>query len=306
MTPAQFHSRVKDPRCTWEEVETALSRLNPFSRAFFEDGHAQPLVMRALRDHKGQWLLDRGWDPSLPFQTGRRQLPRDCDWISQALAGNESVAIQRLVSFRALNGPKFSWLGASAKAKNLPGVSWILDTCPGQNINDAWWEARKVSWREGVDFMVSRGVDVDAPDKASGKTALHLSIEASDVDFSLFLLGRGANPNATDGKGTWAASGALQKNSPDILRALIEAGLKLDLPLPRGNTWVSLAHIADSPDCAKLLIEAGAPLSKRDAALLPHWRRMASWQGVIASLDARALGDATTGVVSVARPARRI
>lgn len=306
MTPAQFYSKVKNPRCSWEETETALSLLGVFQEVFFEDGHAQPLVMRALRDNRAQWLLDRGWDPSLSFQTGRRQLSHNCDWISSALTGSESITVQRLALYRGLNSPRFSWLETCAKDKNLPGVRWLLDTCPGQNIEDAWSGVRKVSWKEGVDFMISRGLDIDLPDKASGKTALHLSIEASNVDFSLFLLSRGANPNATDGRGAWVASGALQKNTPDILKALIEAGLTLDTPLPRGNTWISLAHQANSPGCAKLLIEAGAPLSVRDVVLVPHWHRMVSWQGVIASLDARALGEATTSVASVARPARRI
>jgi hypothetical protein len=293
MTSAQFNATVKDPRSTWDNVELEISRLGALKVAFFENGHAQPLVMRALRESRGEQLLALGWSPVESFQSGRKALPRECDWLVPALAGQEALARERLVAHRKMNLPKSSWFFACARDKNMPGLTWLLDRFPSQKESDAWWGAMKVGWEDGIDLLLSRGFTVDVAEPSSGKTALHLSVEARNMSLARFLLSRGADPNANDGRSTWVAASAIQKDAPDLLLELIQAGLTMDVSLPRANTWISLAYEAGSPACALLLVEAGATLSKADERLLTQLKRTPSWHGVLAALEARTLNEET-------------
>lgn len=92
----------------------------------------------------------------------------------------------------------------------------------------------------------------------------------SDLDFRVFCksapyekiiqaLDEGANPNATNSNNTTALMMAAQYNkNARVVKALIDAGARLDEQNHKGNTALMYAAMSNNPDVVRAILEAGA------------------------------------------------
>lgn len=91
--------------------------------------------------------------------------------------------------------------------------------------------------------------------------ALADAIEGGDVAEVRRLLAAGANPNAhyvsRDGD-TRPLVLAVEMGGPEMVRALLDAGARVDAKLDDGYTALGVAVSSENLDMVKLLVEAGA------------------------------------------------
>ena len=110
---------------------------------------------------------------------------------------------------------------------------------------------------EVATLLLAGGADADAA--GAGYSALHAAALRGDVVLVNALLEKGANPNATQAKGSpvrrfgsqWALSSPFNGGTPlivaaiylevDVMRALLARGAKADAALPNGMTALQLA-----------------------------------------------------------------
>merc|ERR1712166_965719 len=93
--------------------------------------------------------------------------------------------------------------------------------------------------------LICDGVDVDAPDSMTGKSALHLVAETGSIDAARFLIGARCNVNLSDNNGDTALHLAATRDEAAMVAILIEEGAGLQLSNNKGWTPLQTA-IADS------------------------------------------------------------
>lgn len=107
---------------------------------------------------------------------------------------------------------------------------------------------------------------VDARDITTGESGLHIVIERRDLTWLSFLLGKGANPNIRDNKGTTPLVLASQIGFVEGAQALIAKGAKVDVPDETGETpLMSAVHKHDVP-MMRVLLLAGADPDRPDSS----------------------------------------
>jgi ankyrin repeat protein len=84
-----------------------------------------------------------------------------------------------------------------------------------------------VSDRDSLEFLASRGVDVNARNDA-GATPLHLAVSNNRLLVAKRLIGLGADVNATDGDGRTPLAIATAEGRADIVALLEPFGARLD------------------------------------------------------------------------------
>ena len=133
--------------------------------------------------------------------------------------------------------------------------------------------------------LFQNGTGVDARDSSSGRTPL---ASAPDAAMARWLIAHGADVNAADNDGQTVLMQQASAGNADIVRALVNAGAKLDTVSTKWHsTALTQALDAEKLDVVRILRDAGAkddtiteargqPLRERDAPV----------QAVIAWLDA--------------------
>ena len=130
---------------------------------------------------------------------------------------------------------------------------------------------------ENVELLVARGADVNARDEA-GLTPLMATTGLNDLAATRLLLSKGAQVNVANTSGGKVRHGeiALKKltplqlaapyASPDLVRALLAAGARVNDRDVRGMTALMLAVSSETqnPEVAKALLEAGADVQIKD------------------------------------------
>lgn len=109
-------------------------------------------------------------------------------------------------------------------------------------------EVRKII----VDRVAPQNIDAKDANKNSG---IHIATTNHDMASLKTLLKRGANPNATNGRGKTPLIIATQLSFTDAMTDLINAKANLNEVDAEGNTAL---HYAKSPAVAQLLVNAGA------------------------------------------------
>lgn len=105
---------------------------------------------------------------------------------------------------------------------------------------------------------------INSRDVTSGATALHIVIARRDNGWLAFLLGKGANPNLTDNRGTTPLMEAVQGRFEDGVRTLISAGAQVDKTNSSGETPLIRATQLRDVGLVRLLVANGASPDKRD------------------------------------------
>ena len=129
---------------------------------------------------------------------------------------------------------------------------------------------------------------VNARDRTTNESGLHIVVQRRDDLWTKFLLERGANPNAADRNGVTPVMIAASLGFVDGLERLVKAGGRVDVPNASGETpLIAAVHRRDTA-VIRVLLKHGASAdrtdnsgrSARDYAML-----MGSAAGVVAELE---------------------
>lgn len=77
----------------------------------------------------------------------------------------------------------------------------------------------------------------------------------------MYLIGEGANVNATDANGRTALMGAMYRGHPETISELLSAGAAVDAADADGRTALMYAATRGSPETVLSLISAGAAVN---------------------------------------------
>jgi ankyrin repeat protein len=212
---------------------------------------ATSLMWAATEIEKVRLLLARQADVKAVSQRGRTAL-------QNAARSDSSAAIARLLidagsDTKAVDGFKASVLHAAALGNDTATIRMIVDA--GADVN-------------GVDF--------------AGATPLIHAAANRNLDAVRLLLARGADVNARSGDGSFqkvkAGSIALGYWTPltasvalassELVKTLLDAGAKVDVPDVRGMTGLMLAVANDRQnlDVIRLLLARGAKVNAKSGA----------------------------------------
>ena len=108
-------------------------------------------------------------------------------------------------------------------------LEYLLDD-PGFSVNEKnrdnvtplHWAASG-GHRDAVDFLVSRGAEIDARDN-DGRTPLFVAAAWGQTDVVDYLIQKGADINATDNRGDTPLSAARRRRSLEVVKMLIDHG----------------------------------------------------------------------------------
>jgi ankyrin repeat protein len=164
---------------------------------------------------------------------------------------------------------------------------------------------------ETIRILLDAGAKVDARDKQAEETALMIAVRENNMDAGRLLVARGADVNATTRVGKtperrppgagggshgvgivrsgWPATGyqeatpggmtpllyASRDGRAEIVRMLIAAGAKVNLPDANRITPLLMAATNNQPDTADILIKNGADINAAD-----FWGRTPLWAAV--------------------------
>lgn len=105
---------------------------------------------------------------------------------------------------------------------------------------------------------------VNTRDSTTGETALHIVTARRDLTWMSFLIGKGANVNAHDGRGTTPLQLAVTLGFPEGVDLLISQRAQIDEPNSQGETpLISAVHRRDTA-LVRLLLKAGANPDRAD------------------------------------------
>lgn len=161
----------------------------------YED--ATPLLRAALNNHPKivRQLLEKGADPNFQSKAVQRWTPL------MAAAHSEALAVAQIL----LNA------GADPNRKGAQNSTALLIACLKGN-------------KDLVTLLVDKKADIHVHESVRGNTPLFIAMSKNAVDVALFLLKKGADPNAMDQTGFTATMLAAQSGLDTILVRLLEKG----------------------------------------------------------------------------------
>ena len=105
---------------------------------------------------------------------------------------------------------------------------------------------------------------VNTRDSTTGETALHIVTARRDLTWMSFLIGKGANVNAHDGRSTTPLQLAVTLGFPEGVDLLISQRAQIDEPNSQGETpLISAVHRRDT-GILRVLLKAGADPDRAD------------------------------------------
>jgi ankyrin repeat protein len=116
-----------------------------------------------------------------------------------------------------------------------------------------------------VQLLSSRPTVVNSRN-SKGQTALNTAIARSDVTWTSFLIGKGADPNLQEANGDTPLIAAARVGFNDAIELLLKRGAKVDLANKMGETPLIIAVQQRELDAAKLLLANGANPDRADSA----------------------------------------
>ncbi len=160
-------------------------------------------------------------------------------------------------------------LGLALRAAAISGLALpALAPAPAlAQFSDSYTFLKAVRDRDGAkatDALQKSGTVINTRDTNTGETALHIAAARRDLTWLGFLLGKGANANATDNKGNTSLILAAQLRWIEGARILVTVGAAVDKPNSSGETALIRAVQQRDVAMVQYLISAGANPDKRD------------------------------------------
>lgn len=124
---------------------------------------------------------------------------------------------------------------------------------------------RKKDGQEVTDMIAAPGSTViNTKDSSTGDTALHIVTQRRDLTWIRFLIGKGANVNARNGKGETPLQLASNLGFAEGVEVLLQLGARVDEPNATGETpLIAAVHNRDAA-MARVLLKAGADPRRND------------------------------------------
>ncbi len=152
------------------------------------------------------------------------------------------------------------------------GIGIIAPAAQAQ-FSDSYNFLKAVKEREGnkVEELLSQPgtVIINTRDVTNGETALHIVVQRRDSDWVGFLLGKGANPNLADKRGTTALMLATQLGFVEGINWLVgnngKTTTNIDATNRSGETALIMAVHLRNPEVVRMLLKAGANADKKDS-----------------------------------------
>ena len=140
---------------------------------------------------------------------------------------------------------------------------------PAQRMSDSYEFLKAVRDANGnkVTEMLDKpgSTIVNTRDKDSGDTALHLVVKRGNDTYVRFLISRGANINAQDGRGNTALLLAVNGNCMACIDALLARRANVNLGNASGETPLIRAVQTRNLDLTRRLLTAGANPDQTDS-----------------------------------------
>ena len=106
---------------------------------------------------------------------------------------------------------------------------------------------------------------VNTRDTSTGETALHIVVRRGDSLYTKFLLEKGADPNARDGKGNTPLIDAVVGGYDQLIPVLIDGKASPNLGNSSGETPLIMAVHRRDADTVRVLLKAGADPDQTDS-----------------------------------------
>lgn len=143
----------------------------------------------------------------------------------------------------------------------LPAPAWA-------QFSDSYKFLEAVRKKEGdkvTDLLDNGGPNlINTRDVSSGDTALHVVTQRRDITWMQFLIGKGANVNARNGKGETALVIACNINWVEGVELLVDVGAKVDEPNSTGETPLITSVHNRNVGLMRILLKAGADPDRAD------------------------------------------
>lgn len=132
----------------------------------------------------------------------------------------------------------------------------------------ALMHALRLSKKDVAKFLIEAGANPDTPSRASGSTALMISVNAGDISAVKMLLNAKANPNIQNDSGATALTWwtiAENESHTEIIQALLDAGADPNITNNDGETaLISTIKKGHYTDVIQALIKAGVDINMPD------------------------------------------
>jgi len=133
----------------------------------------------------------------------------------------------------------------------------------------AVWGSRWSDNREIVDYLLEKGVPIDAAiaTKAENWTLLHVAALAGYTDICKMAIEKGVDKEALNGNRETALEIAAEQGHAEVFHLLIDSGAKFDVKAINNRSGKTLLHYAakgGNGDICQFLWDRGADLNARD------------------------------------------
>ena len=185
-----------------------------------------------------------------------------------ALRGNLESPKKEVLELLIAKGTNLSCIQISAHQGDLAKVRSFVEQGISVDSRDsegrtALHYAAMQGKADVVEFLLSRGADVNAKDKDFGFIPLHHAASGGHKDVVEMLLAKGADVNAKDKYG-WTPLDSAVYGQKDVAELLIRAGANVNSKYEWGQTPLMWAATEGYTPMAELLIAKGADINARE------------------------------------------
>ena len=262
----------KDPggktplHCASEKGHTEVARLLLAQGAYVNaiGWEMTPLHFAAMSGDKKtvELLLSKGAHINAKTRQGRTPLFKA---MASPAVGREEV-VELLVS----KGAKIPELHLAAYLGDMEKLKkYLQDEIDINSQEDFGSTALHAAANSGkkdiVEFLISKGANVDAKDAYYGVTPLYYAAMHNYEDIADLLLAKGADVNAKEEDGHYTLLYyAIWDNSKDAIKLLISKGANVNVKDESGYTPLVFAVWENDKDMVELLIDKGADINIED------------------------------------------
>lgn len=184
----------------------------------------------------------------------------------------------------------------------LLGLGLAVPMPAAAQFSDSYKFLEAVKKKEGqeVTDMLAEGSPslINTRDLTTGETALHLVTKRRDQTWMEFLIARGANVNARDGKGATPLVAACNLNFVEGAALLVEQGARVDESNSAGETPLITAVHNRNIELMRILLKAGANPDRADnsgRSARDYARLSANSATLLGEIDSNAKAKAKPG-----------